>query len=217
MSEAAKMEKLDLSTWPRREAFAFFSRLSNPYYMVSFRQDVSGVYDFAKANGLSFYYAMIWACTRAMNETEAFRLTVRGGELYRLDGRSPSFTDLKKGAEQFHIVTMPCDGDIRRFCALAARRSREQTAFLDESAETDELIYFSCLPWLDLTALTNERDLSAPGAADDCIPRVAWGRYQEENGRKKLTISLEVNHRLIDGLHLGEFTQNLNHIIDELK
>ena len=36
-------------------------------------------------------------------------------------------------------------------------------------------------------------------------------------GRKKLTVSLEVNHRLIDGVHLGEFTQNLNHIIDELK
>ena len=206
------MEKLDLSTWPRREAFAFFSRLSNPYYMVSFRQDVSGVYDFAKANGLSFYYAMIWVCTLAMNETEAFRLTVRGGELYRLDGRSPSFTDLKKGAAQFHIVTMPCDGDIRRFCALAARRSREQTAFLDESAETDELIYFSCLPWLDVTALTNERNLDV----DDAVPRLAWGKYTEWDGRRTLGMSVEVNHRFVDGADIGAFAERLERLIAAL-
>ena len=211
------MESFDYNSWPRREAYEFFSDISNPFYMVTFRQDVTRLYDFVKAEGLSFYYAMIWACTRALNAVEAFRLAIREGEIVRLPGRMPSFTDLQPGAEQFHIVTMDCSEDIREFCREAAQKSRAQKSFIDLSLETDELIYLSCLPWIDLTALTNERDLSAPGARDDSIPRIAWGQYTEENGRKILGLSLEVNHRLIDGVHIGRFAQALNTVIDELK
>lgn len=204
------MEAFAFENWPRKEAYSFFSGISNPFYMVTFRQDVTPLYDFAKAEGLSFYYGMIWACTQALNDVEAFRLTIRDGEIVRLSRRIPSFTDLKPGAEQFHIVTMDCADDIWQFCREAAQKSHAQEGFLDLSLETDELIYLSCLPWVDLTALTNERDLSASGARDDSIPRLAWGRFTEENGRKILGLSLEVNHRFIDGLHIGRFAENLN-------
>ena len=211
------MESFAYNSWPRREAYEFFSGISNPFYMVTFRQDVTRLYDFVKAEGLSFYYGMIWACTRALNAVEAFQLAIQDGEIVSLSRRMPSFTDLKPGVEQFHIVTMDCGDDIRAFCREAAQRSRAQQGFIDLSQETDELIYLSCLPWVELTALTNERDLSAPGARDDSIPRIAWGKYSEDKGRKILGLSLEVNHRLIDGVHIGRFAEALNTVIDELK
>ena len=65
---------------------------------------------------------------------------------------------------------------------------------------------------MDITALTNERDFDR----DDSVPRIAWGRYTEENGKKTLGLSLEVNHRLIDGLHIGRFAQELERLIGEL-
>ena len=34
------MEYIDLEAWPRRPVFDFFSAVSNPFYMVTFRQDV---------------------------------------------------------------------------------------------------------------------------------------------------------------------------------
>jgi len=210
------MGSFDYERWPRREAYEFFSGISNPFYMVTFRQDVTRLYDFVKAEGLSFYYGMIWACTHALNAVEAFRLTIRDGEIVSLSRRMPSFTDLKPGAEQFHIVTMDCGDDIRAFYREAEKRSRAQQGFIDLSQETDELIYFSCLPWVELTALTNERDLGAPGARDDSIPRVAWGKYSDDKGRKILGLSLEVNHRLIDGVHIGRFAEALNSIIHEM-
>lgn len=210
------VEAFDFENWPRKEAYAFFSGISNPFYMVTFRQDVTRLYDFVKAEELSFYYGMIWACTCALNAVEAFRLTIREGEIVRLPGRLPSFTDLKPGAEQFHIVTMDCGEDIRSFCREAAGKSLAQEGFIDLSQETDELIYLSCLPWVELTALTNERDLSAPGARDDSIPRIAWGKYSDEGGRKNLGLSLEVNHRLIDGVHIGRFAEALNSVIEKL-
>ena len=210
------MDKLDLGTWERREAFEFFSRISDPFYMVTFRQDVTNLYRYVKSRGLSFYYGMVWACAGAVNDVAAFRVALCGGELAVLPERKPSFTDLRPGAEQFHIVTMSLLDDVDAFCREASRRSRTQGRFIDETAEGDDLIYFSCLPWLELTALTNERDLAAPGAADDSIPHIAWGKYTEENGRKKLGLSVEINHRFIDGVHLGRFAERLSYRIESL-
>lgn len=206
------MRKIDPNTWPRRDIFDFFSKISNPFYSVTFNVDVTDAYAYAKRSGVSFYYAMVYLVTRAINSVEAFRYAIVDGELVLLDERSPSFTDLKKGSESFHIVTMPCEGDIEAFCREAKRRSAEQTTFLSVDKEGADLIYFSCLPWVELTALTNERDFDP----DDAIPRISWGKYHERDGRKMLGMSLELNHRFTDGLHIGKFAEALENLIKQL-
>lgn len=206
------MRKVDKDTWSRRDIFDFFSKISNPFYSVTFNVDVTDAYAYAKRSGLSFYYAMVYLVTKAINSVEAFRYAIVDGELVLLDERSPSFTDLKKGSESFHIVTMPCEGDIAEFCHEAKRRSAVQTTFLSVDEEGADLIYFSCLPWIELTALTNERDFDP----DDAIPRVSWGKFHERDGRKILGMSLELNHRFTDGVHIGKFADALEKLIEQL-
>ena len=206
------MQIIDRSTWPRRGMYDYFSGVSNPFYSVTVQLDVTDLAAWARQEGLSFYYALVYLCTEAVNQTEAFRYDIRDGQVVLLDRREPSFTDLKPGAELFHIVTMPSGEDIRAFCREARRISRAQDIFLDTAAEAGPLIYFSCLPWVELTALTNERDFDR----DDTVPRIAWGRYVEQNGRLKLGLSLEVNHRFIDGLHIGQFVRALEGLIAAL-
>lgn len=195
--------------WPRRELFEFFSRASDPFYSVTFNLDVTRVYKYARENGLSFYYALTWLVTRAVNSVEAFRYARLDGNIVLLPERVPSLTDMKKGAEHFHIVTMPAGDDINRFCLDAKRRSEEQKEFIVMSEEGPNLIYISCLPWVELTALTHERDFDP----DDAIPRIAWGKYREENGRKILGLSMELNHRFADGYHIGKFNEKLCELI----
>lgn len=207
---------VDYELWERREIFEFFWAVSNPFYMVTFRQDVTKLYDYAKQNRISFYYALIYLCTKAINKVPAFHYAVRQSEIYYLQERVPSFTDLKKSSELFHIVTIPCEGSMIDFCNRAGEQSRSQSVFIDKSAENDTLIYFSCLPWIDVTAVTNERDLSSPYAKDESIPHITWGKYVRENGRLELGVSIEVNHRLIDGIHIGKFAEALTCFIEDL-
>ena len=202
---------VDRAAWPRRELFDFFSPMSQPFFSVTFRQDVTRLYQFAKENRLSFYHSLVYLCTRAVNGVEAFRYALRGEDLVLFDQRIPSFTDLKPGAEQFHIVTLPMEADIRAFCAAARAKSAAQTTFLDQEDSLD-LIYFTCLPWVELTALTNERAFDP----DDAVPRIAWGRYAQEGDRTVLHISLELNHRFVDGLHVGRFHQELTKLLEAL-
>ncbi|MBR3346424.1 MAG: hypothetical protein IKG37_05035, partial [Solobacterium sp.] len=113
----------------------------------------------------------------------------------------------------FRIATV--DRDVKtpeEFCKAAAEITSAQECFLVESKESDQLIFISCLPWIDVTGLTNE-GMTDPS---DSIPRITWGKYEEENGRLVLGMSLEVNHRLIDGVHIGEFYRNFRNVLENL-
>lgn len=207
------MKYIDMDTWPRREIFDFFTAAGRPFYSVTFRLDVAPAYRFAKERGLSFYHCMIWLVTKAANSVEAFRYSIGDGRVALLPSRRPSFTDMKKGADYFHICTMDeVDGDITAFCAHAALRSQSQPGFISYADERSDLIYVSCLPWLELTGLTNEGEL----ALDDCIPRISWGKFVPEGGRLMLGISLEVNHCFIDGADIGKFSMELERLMNEL-
>lgn len=207
------MQKIDLDTWPRAELFRFFSAVSDPFYSVTFRVDVTNLHAYTKAHGISFYYALCSLVTDAVNAVENLRYTVRDGEIWLLDARIPSFTDLRPGSSQFHIVTLPKTGTLDNFCRAAKAKSEAQQTFLDQSGELDDLLYLSCTPWFDLTSCTNERDFDK----DDNIPRITWGKYVPQNGRETLGMSVEVNHRFVDGVHLGQFYQQLQAAIDGLK
>ncbi len=206
------MRPVDPASWPRREIFSFFSSISDPFYSVTFRLDVTRLRRFTRERGLSFYFSLIWLCTRALERVEAFSYALREGQLVQLESRRPSFTHLRPGSEIFSIVTLPCEGGLEDFCAAAREKSDRQDFFIDPASEGIDMIFFSCLPWVDVTALTNERDLDP----DDAIPRIAWGKITEENGKETLGLSVEVNHRFIDGLHIGQFARELEKLIAEL-
>ena len=203
---------IDYESWPRREKYEFFCSADQPFYNLGYRLDVTNAYSFAKKNGVSFYMVLTYLVTKAINSVEAFRYAKLDGQIVLFDELMPSFTDLKPGSDSFHIVTMPAGDDIKRFCLDAKRRSETQKEFVVMSDEGPNLIYISCLPWVELTALTNERDFDP----DDAIPRIAWGKYRDENGRKILGLSMELNHRFADGYHIGKFNEKLCELIQRL-
>ena len=205
------MQYIDMENWPRREVYDFMSGIKDPFYAVTFTQDVTQLYDYTKAHGLSFYHALTYLVTRAVNSVENFRYDLDGDKVVLLDERVPSFTALRRETELFYFVNVRANGTMEEFCAQAAERAAAQTTLFGEE-DTRDLLFISCLPWVELTGLTNE------GMTDhnDCIPRISWGKWQEEGGRKTLGICLEVNHRLIDGVHIGKFAQELTRLIEAL-
>ena len=210
------MQIIDQSTWPRKEMFDFYSGISCPFYMVTFKMDVTRLYDYAKAHGLSFYLSMVYLCTETVNSIETFRYAIRGGDVVLLDGRDPVFCDLREGEDLFYIVNVTREGPLDAFCRRAKEKSLKQRGFMPEPIRDDQII-FSCLPWVDLTAITNEHELRAPDAADDTDLLLCWGKFEEENGRRILNISIDVNHRFIDGLSIGRFAKGLEERIANLE
>ena len=207
------MRELDLKTWPRRAVYELFSGCDWPFYQISFPLDVTRLRAYTKKEGLSFYFTLSWLLTKGMQEQEAFCIRIREGRLFVMDELIPSCTVLSPGEEAFRILSLPAGDTIADFSRRTNALNAAQKTLLDPNMESrDDLIYFSCLPWLPVLSLTNERRVDP----DDCIPRVGWGKYQEQSGRLTLPICLEVNHRTVDGLHIGRLYEYVQGWIDKL-
>lgn len=195
------MKQVDLDKWNRKEIYEMFSKIDYPFYSVTIPVDVTNVRQVSKREGVSFYFLMIWLCTKAVNSVPEFNMRIRDNKIYQLNQTEPSFTVMKKGDEHFVIVTTQWEKEWKEFCCNAESKSMQQVSLFGQHNYTDELIYFSCTPWFDFTALTNERNFDK----NDTIPRIAWGKYYNENDRLMLHLSIDVNHRTIDGLHIAKF------------
>lgn len=208
------MKTIDMSGWERRERYEFFSRIDNPIYGVTFTLYVTSLRSYAKRRGLSFYYLLVYASMAAANRIDNFRYRIRGGDVVLLDRVEPSYTDLPPESEQFHITIHSTDCTMEEFCRCARYLRTAQQEFLPPfDGEPDSLVYISCLPWFDMTAATNERNFDR----DDSIPRLIWGGYYRDGDRLKLHYSVKVNHRLVDGVHIGRFYRLLPDFIDALE
>ena len=101
------MDVIDKAIWERREIYEMFSKIDYPFYSVTIPIDVTKVKSISKSKGISFYFLMIWLCTKAINSVSEFRLRIRGEQLMLLPQTNPSFTYMPRNSERFQIVTMP--------------------------------------------------------------------------------------------------------------
>lgn len=208
------MEIVHLDSWPRREHFRFFSGLGFPFYNVTTSLDVTRLYAYVKAKDLSFYYALIYATLSVMNGLPDFLYKIRSDQIIRHEKLDPSFVTLDPEHHLLKIVNVPFGGSLEEFCALCAHLEASQVDWFpsQESEARDDLVYISCLPWFSFTSLTNEMDLNP----DDSIPRITWGKYEQREGRLILSYAVQLNHRLLDGWHLGQFVQGVQSFLDQL-
>ncbi len=205
------MEKrIERENWSRNGHDRLFARLEVPFYSLTWRVDVTGAAAYAKRNGIPFYATMIWCTMKALNGVEAFRYELRGDEVYLLDHRDPSYT-YPWDDELFGICGIPwIDGEDPVSFAARMRTAEQRNRSPIPTAEADAAghdVYISSTPWFDYTHVTQEFPLDNT----DSTPRIMWGRFSEnEQGRKILSYTVQVNHRLIDGIHLARLLDGLN-------
>lgn len=164
------MKKLDIEHWERKEIYDYMSGLSNPFYVVCFNLDVTDVYENAHRKGISFYYSLVFLVSQAINDVPAFLNDIVDGEVVVRERRSPSFCDIRKNSEAFYIVNVPLGKDIDDFCRRAKEASLASTSLFpkEDKLHEEAWIYLSCLPWIEMTGATNERDFNK----DDTVPRI---------------------------------------------
>lgn len=209
--------RIDRKNWPRNAHDRLFARLEVPFYSLTWKLDVTGAVDYAKAHGISVYAVLIWVTMKALNGVEAFRYELRGEDVFLLDCRNPSYT-YPWNDELFGICSLPWiegESPIEFFARMKeAERNNPSPIPTAEADEAGHDVYLSSTPWFDYTHLTQEFPLDNT----DSTPRIMWGRFTtDEKGRKTLSYTVQVNHRLIDGIHLARLLDGLNGAIRALE
>ncbi|QGY42982.1 chloramphenicol acetyltransferase [Maribellus comscasis] len=211
------MKTIDIENWDRKEHFLFFSRMDYPQYNICMDIDVTNFLAFIKARKLSFYYSMIYVASTALNRIKNFRYRIRDGKVVLHDQIHPSFTDMDedKNAGLFKFVTLDLRGDIETFEKKAKEANKNQTEYFEfeKLAGRDDLIFITCIPWISFTHISHTISLNK----NDSVPRISWGKYFKRDEKVCLPFSVQVNHALVDGLHIGKYIDELQQYIDNLK
>ena len=189
---------VDMSRESRRDQFAYFQTLSNPYVGVTVQVDVTELAVWCRERGTSFFLAVLYAAVRAANGVPELRRRIRGDQVVEYD-RCPSSHTVALPDGTYCYCTLDCAQPLGAFLPAAqAEVARVKAApSLDDGADPDELFFVSSLPWLTFSAIS----LPTPTPADS-NPRITWGRWHRQEG---LPVNLTANHALVDGLHLAAF------------
>ena len=202
---------IDVETWPRKDAYRLFSRGYLPYFSVTTPLDVTELRRFTKKEGLSFYRAMVYIVSRAMNELEPFRLRIRKDGIAVCETVSPCYTTAgRDGSFGISDVEYLPGETMVDFCRRALEKEasqREQMVVQDDVR--DDLIFISSVPWFVTTSVLQEQ----PTNPDDSFPRVLWDRVHEEKGRQLVNFTAQLNHRLLDGSHVRDLLLRMEELM----
>lgn len=210
LPHSAEKQKLDLSRWPRREHFAFFNAFEEPYYGVTVKLDCTTAYRIARQRNVSFFLYSLYQSLVAANQIDAFRLRIEDDEVF-LYNRIDAGSVIDRPDGTFGYGLLPYSENLTTFIEAAnleIARVRSTTGLT--RTPSNNLIRYSVLPWIDFTSLSHARSLSRR----DTCPYITFGKMTEHDGTRSMPISVHVNHALVDGLHLGQFLERLQQLLN---
>ena len=205
-------EYLDVTNWARRDLFEFFRNYEKPHFNICTRLDVTRLLNLVRERpGVSVSLAYLYFALRVANEIEPFRYRLKEGKVIVHDVINGGTTVLLPN-ESFSYAYFDYQKDFEKFFRAAGESiKRVQADGLLKPSMREDLIYFTVLPWVSFTSFAHAR---TPGRGDS-VPRIAFGKFAEENERILLPISVEVHHALMDGLHVGRYLNRFEEALAE--
>jgi chloramphenicol O-acetyltransferase type A len=193
---------IDLANWPRRAAFEFFKNYDDPFFNITGPVDVTTLQRKCKAEGSSFFLNSLYCATQAANAIPAFQLRVLDGQLVRYATIHVGSTVLLPD-NTFQFCYFNFVPDRLEFVRTGEQRIEQlkQNPQLDPRDEALDMIHTSIIPWVSFTGFKHARRW---GVADT-IPKIVLGKYYKQNDRLLMPLSVEVNHAMMDGYHVGQY------------
>ncbi|OXA81873.1 chloramphenicol O-acetyltransferase type A [Flavobacterium aquidurense] len=204
---------LDLENWNRKEHFAHFSRMEEPFFGATVEIDCTKAYQMAKSLKTSFFIYYLHKTLVAVNAIENFKYRISKGEIYINDRIDASATiGREDGTFGFSLIEYNADIRIFEQTALAEiERIQNTTGLFTRSFDDDNVIHFSAIPWLNFTSLSHARSYTFP----DSCPKISFGKMMtSESGKRSIAMSVHVHHGLMDGLHVGQFVATFQELMN---
>ncbi|MEO6589540.1 MAG: chloramphenicol acetyltransferase [Pyrinomonadaceae bacterium] len=203
-------KELDIENWNRKTTYEFFKDYDDPFFNITANLDVTALYGFCKHNDLSFSLANLFYSLQTTNEIKEFRFRLLKGKVVEFDKVHATQTILNED-ETFSFCYFEAKENIFDFnkAGKTAVEKYKKLHTFDVESERLDLIYYSVIPWISFTSFKHAVCLNNKQS----VPRIVFGKIFDENKCKKMPLSVEVNHALMDGLHVGDFFNRLQKTI----
>lgn len=205
--------EIDIENWSRKATFEFFKDFEDPFFNMTANLDVTGLYHFSKENDISFSLACLFYSQQVVNQIAEFRIRLHNGKLIQFDKIDSTQTILHDD-ETFSFCYFEQRDTVFDFDrdGRLARSKYEKRKTFDVETDRVDLIYYSVIPWLSFSSFKHASRFDKT----QTVPRIVFGKFFDDHNSKKMPVSVEVNHTIMDGIHLGKYFNLFQQKIDEL-
>lgn len=205
---------LDLENWNRKEHFEHFSKMEEPFFGVTVEIDCTKAYQTAKKLKTSFFIFYLHKTLTTVNSIENFKYRIAENQIYINDRIDVSATiGRKDGTFGFSLIEYnPAFKIFEKNAYAEIERIQNTPGLFTRSFDDDNLIHFSAIPWINFTSLSHARSYTYP----DSCPKISFGKMiTSETGKRTMAMSVHVHHGLMDGLHVGQFVDLFQELMDQ--
>lgn len=204
------MKKLNIQTWNRKKHFEFFNTFQDPFFAVVAPMDVTNAYNFAKASGNSFFAVYLHDCMKAVNVVEAFRYRIENDDEVVIHEAIHASATIMRPNKTFGFSFIDYDPDFEIFKQnLEAEKERIiNSDDLFPPKNSEDCVFCSALPWVNFTGHKEPFH-----GKKESVPKIAFSKMEVTNNKKTLSVAVSVNHALMDGYHVGQFTEKFQEFL----
>lgn len=207
-----KYIKIDLDKWNRGKLFQSYIDNMRIVMSLTVDIDVTKLIRFSKCHDLKFYPVMIWVVSKVVNEHDEFKYSWDNeGKLIKWDYISPSYTEFHKEDENFTKIVTDFSDNIFQFheqFMLDREKYKMERGFV----RNQPLNFFdvSCLPWIKYSHF----DVHVFDEGKFLAPVVTWGKYELDQDRCIMPLTMNIHHAVADGFHLSRFFIEVQELIN---
>lgn len=207
---------IDLDRWERRSHFEYYTQSLQCGYSITAGIDVTELLRGVHRNGLRFYPSFLYCICSVVNETKEFRMGLNAEGMPGIwDEVHPVHTLFHEDDKTFSDIWSFYSSDFQEFYRTIEADTaeyKEKKGIKTKPGQPPNFFCVSCTPWLRYEGYGTY----AMGGRPNLFPIVTFGKYEEENGRQRLPLTVTISHAAADGYHTSMFFSDLQKKADQL-
>lgn len=191
--------EIDLKNWNRLSKFRYYRQFENQLFNITLQANAGALFRFARERRRSFFLMTLFAILKALNQVPEMRRRITEEERVIEFEHVAALTTIMTAGEEFTMALTEYADRFDEFLVRAAPavEAAKQGKFDPEGRKRNDYICASCVPWYGFSALSQ-----AALSLKQSIVILAWGKMNDDG---MIPISLQLNHALVDGIHVGHF------------
>ncbi len=205
------MKYIDIENWNRKAHYEHFCTLKDPYFAVTIPFNVTKAYRFSKENDISFFAKYLHDCLKAINAIENLKFRIVDNKVVEFNVIHGSAT-IMRSDHTFGFSFIDFNEDLNVFAKnVESEKQRiENSRDLYPPKNSLDCIHCSAMPWLYYTG--HKEPVSG---LLESVPKVSFSKAVEKDSELTMNVSINVNHALVDGYHVGLFSEKFQQFLNQ--
>ena len=203
---------IEQEAWKRKEYFVHYFKHVPCTYSMTVKLDITGL----KTAQKKLYPTLLYGLTTIVNRHEEFRTAMNeNGQVGVFSEMMPCYTIFHKDSQTFSNLWTAYTADYTEFCARYQEdmeRYGNTEGMMAKPNPPENTFPVSMIPWTTFEGF----NLNLKNGYDYLLPIFTFGKYQQDNGKYYIPLSVQVHHAVCDGFHTSRFINELQELIDTL-